>query len=157
MFNIRAFTYFGTIANLGLATNGYALGPQQPRPESVTKITFSEGTTFSSNGTTFPSESGSGYIKICSPDVGKPILDGKSNFNFIVLGEGNKNELELQCHASCTKTSDKEAEMNFLKQDPWLEGNNTDVGRVWCDKVLSRDESIWKDVKDIKLPDSDKF
>ncbi|WWC58301.1 uncharacterized protein I303_100841 [Kwoniella dejecticola CBS 10117] len=140
---------FGVTAMLGASTLASARGAQEPRPISETRITFSDGTA--------QSGSAGGITNMCAPPEGDKILDPPYHFVFVVNGDKDKTKLELECHAECKKVSDKKAEMTFIDHDPWLEATNADVGRVWCDKVKSRDESIWKDVKDIRLPDSDKL
>ncbi|WVQ62452.1 uncharacterized protein L199_000592 [Kwoniella botswanensis] len=148
----------GSLTVLGmLATSMLAVSAMKVQQLSDTKITFSDGTGRALSG-------GSGDIikapTSTSNSCTKEGIDFQdpAKFDYVIFGDdGDSVKLKLSCQAQCKALSDDQAEYTFIKDEPFLKGTHTEIGRVWCDKVLERDESIWKKVEDVHLPDSDKL
>ncbi|OCF59422.1 hypothetical protein L486_02087 [Kwoniella mangroviensis CBS 10435] len=138
---------------LGMLTiSSLAVSAMKVQQLSDTKITFSDGTgrTLSSGDTIKAPTSTSNSCTKEGIDYQDP-----AKFDYVIFGDdGDSISLKLSCQAKCKALSDDQAEYTFIKDQPFLRGTHPEIGRVWCDKVLERDESIWKKVEDVPLPDS---
>ncbi|WWD09157.1 hypothetical protein V865_007279 [Kwoniella europaea PYCC6329] len=140
-----------------LATSILAVSAMKVQQLSDTKITFSDGT-----GRTLSGGSGD-IIKAPTSTFNSCTKEGidyqdPAKFDYVIFGDdGDSVKLKLSCQAKCKALSDDQAEYTFIKDEPFLKGTHPEIGRVWCDKVLERDESIWKKEEDVRLPDSDKL
>ncbi|WVW81987.1 hypothetical protein I302_103992 [Kwoniella bestiolae CBS 10118] len=141
-----------------LATSLPALAMKRG-PASDTVIHFTEGTgQADKSGSQEYLKGPFEYPASCNQE-GIDLGEKPAEFDFVVFEDGSEDvKLKLACKVQCKKVSeDHKAEYTFIPDEPFLDpakSKNKDIGKVWCDKVIERDESVWKKEGDVPLPKS---